>query len=360
MTRVSLLGVSRRFGRTPAVAGLSLEVESGELAALLGPSGCGKTTTLRLIAGLLKPEQGDIHFDGRSMAATPAERRGAVMVFQHPLLFPHLNVHDNVAFGLRAQRVPEVEIRRAVSDMLERVRLAGFERRRPRELSGGQAQRVALARALVTRPRLLLLDEPLSSLDPHLRDEMRALIRELHADLGLTTLLVTHDQQDAALLADRIAVLFHGRLAQHGRLRDLFDRPATVEVARFFGGVNFMSGTLDDGALASQLGRLRLAEPPPGSGPATATIRPEAVRWLGAGAAREHRCNQVLGVVERVVDLGSFRRLTARAGAVSIEAHLRPDEAAPVAGQVGVFELPAEHLWVLPRGTDDNCPTRAA
>lgn len=351
MTHVELLGLTRRFGGRPAVNALSLEVLSGELAALLGPSGCGKTTTLRMIAGLLQPEMGDVRFDGGSMLATPAERRGAVMVFQHPLLFPHLNVFDNVAFGLRAQGVSSAEIGRAAGEMLERVHLTGFDRRRPRELSGGQAQRVALARALVTRPRVLLLDEPLSSLDPYLRDEMRSLICELHADLGLTTVLVTHDQQDAALMADRIAVLFHGRLAQHGRLREFYDRPADPAVARFFGGVNFISGTVCSGSVETALGRLALACAPRLQGPVTVTIRPEAVRWIDSAPLQSDvgvGANLVAVVVERVIDLGSLRRLVLRAGAQTLEAHLRPDERVPVVGQSGVVELPPDHLWLLP------------
>ena len=348
MTHVELKHLTYTYDAHPALADLSLEIGSGELAAVLGPSGCGKTTTLRLLAGLLRPTVGDVRFDGHSVLDTAAERRGAVMVFQQPLLFPHLSVFENVAFGLRAQKQSEPEIRRAVTEILARVQLEGLERRRPRELSGGQAQRVALARALVIRPRVLLLDEPLSSLDPHLRDEMRGLIRELHDDLGLTTVLVTHDQHDAALLADRIAVLFDGRLAQHAALRDFFDRPVSRAVARFFGGVNFVSGELRGGVLETDLGRLAVADARCADGPVVATIRPEAVRWLGPERGRTIRCNEVLGKVERIVDLGAARRLIVKVGACRLEAQLGADDPVPTPGTVGGLGLPAERLWLLP------------
>ncbi|MDQ2784732.1 MAG: ABC transporter ATP-binding protein, partial [Chloroflexota bacterium] len=207
---LDVTGLGKAYGDKWAVKDLSLAVPPGALVALLGPSGCGKTTTLRMIAGLIEPDTGDIRFDGASVAHLPPERRGAVMVFQQPTLFSHLDVAANVGFGLRMRREPRGVIAERVRAALGQVQLSGLERRRIGQLSGGQQQRVALARALVTAPRVLLLDEPLSNLDPSLRDEMRDLIARLHAEQGITTLLVTHDRQEAMTLAERIAFLADG------------------------------------------------------------------------------------------------------------------------------------------------------
>jgi len=235
-TRVELRGVSARYPESALVLRqVSLDVEPGQLMALLGASGCGKTTVLRVIAGLLTPEGGEVAFGGSVVTRLPAERREAVMVFQKPLLFPHLSVEGNVAFGLRMRGIAAAEQGRRVAEALDQVQLPGFGPRRPAELSGGQEQRVALARALITRPRVLLLDEPFSALDEHLRGEMRTLLRRLQRDLALTTVFVTHDQQEAAQVADRIALMLDGTVAQAGAVRDFFERPASPGVARFFG-----------------------------------------------------------------------------------------------------------------------------
>ena len=243
MTTVVLRNLTKRFGGDePAVQNLSLEIKSGELVGLLGPSGCGKTTTLKMIAGLLYPTEGDITFDGVSVLDIPTEKRGAVMVFQNHLLFPYMNVFDNIGFGLRMRKIRKDEIFDRADKMLEMVYLRGFESRRPSELSGGQQQRVALARALVTEPRLLLLDEPLSNLDAHLRYEMRELILELQRKLKITTIFVTHDQQEAVILADRTALIFDGVLQQYGGPREFYENPASESVAKFFGAENFLEG----------------------------------------------------------------------------------------------------------------------
>lgn len=275
MTALELSSLTKTHpgGNLATIRGLDLTVDSGRITALLGPSGAGKTTVMKLIAGLLTPDSGDIRLGGRSILPLPPERRGVVMVFQNPLLFPHLTVAQNVGFGLRMRGLPKAEIATRIEDMLDRVRLTGLGPRRPAELSGGQAQRVALARALVLKPDLLLLDEPLSSLDPALRDEMRSLILTLQQDMAVTTLVVTHDQTEAVVLADHIALLLDGTLAQHAPPDAIYRRPASLAVARFFGGVNFLPGTAADGVFHAAIGPLPL---PPGlpEGPGTLTIRP--------------------------------------------------------------------------------------
>jgi ABC-type Fe3+/spermidine/putrescine transport system ATPase subunit len=214
---------------------LSLEVGGGELIVLLGPSGCGKTTLLKVIAGLHEPTRGEILFGDRVFNEVPAERREAAMVFQKPLLFPYLTVAENVAFGLKMRKIAGDESAQRVAEALEMVQLEGFGDRKPRELSGGQEQRVSLARALVTRPCVLLLDEPFSALDVGLRAEMRSLVRHLQRRLRITTVFVTHDQEEAVTIADRIALLLDGEIVQVGKPRDFYTSPRTPEAARFFG-----------------------------------------------------------------------------------------------------------------------------
>lgn len=240
MPLLSLKDISKRFDQTSAVAEVSLDVERGEFFGLLGPSGCGKTTTLRMIAGLEKPDTGTIEFDGSDITNLPAERRGFGMVFQNYALFPHLNVFENVAFGLRARKRPNAEIRERVKGALELVQLPGYEKRRVDELSGGQQQRVAIARAIAIEPALLLFDEPLSNLDVSLREATRSELRELVARLGLTAVYVTHDQEEAFALCDRISVMSGGRILQTGRPRDLYEHPAQLSVARFLGRNNLI------------------------------------------------------------------------------------------------------------------------
>ena len=240
MPLLSLQNLSKQFDKTQAVASVSLDVERGEFFGLLGPSGCGKTTTLRMIAGLEKPDSGSIAFDGRDITNLPAERRGFGMVFQNYALFPHLNVSENVAFGLRARHRPNPEIRDRVKSALELVQLPGYEKRRVDELSGGQQQRVAIARAIAIEPALLLFDEPLSNLDVTLREETRGELRELVVRLGLTAVYVTHDQEEAFALCDRISVMAGGRILQTGQPRDLYEHPAQLSVAKFLGRNNLL------------------------------------------------------------------------------------------------------------------------
>jgi iron(III) transport system ATP-binding protein len=240
MPLLSLKNLTKSFDKTSAVADVSLEVERGEFFGLLGPSGCGKTTTLRMIAGLEQPDAGSIIFDGSDITNLPAERRGFGMVFQNYALFPHLNVFENVAFGLRARHKPKPEVIERVKSALELVQLPAFEKRRVDELSGGQQQRVAIARAIAIEPALLLFDEPLSNLDVTLREETRGELRELVTRLGLTAVYVTHDQEEAFALCDRISVMVGGRLLQTGRPRDLYEHPVQLSVGKFLGRNNLL------------------------------------------------------------------------------------------------------------------------
>jgi iron(III) transport system ATP-binding protein len=233
MSSVTLEHITRRFPEGGGVEDFSCEVKEGECFALLGPSGCGKTTTLRIIAGLEAPDAGRVRFDGRDVTGLAPEKRNAAMVFQSYALFPHMTVFENVAFGLRARRMPRAEVAPRVAEALERVSLGGMERRRVTQLSGGQQQRVALARALAVEPRVLLLDEPLSNLDAELRIATREQLAELQRRLGITAIYVTHDQEEALELADRLAILKDGRCHQQGTRAEVLEQPATEFVERF-------------------------------------------------------------------------------------------------------------------------------
>ena len=338
--RLRLEGLSYRYSRTgePALSGLSLAVEPGELVAFLGPSGCGKTTALKVIAGLLRPTSGDVLVDGRSVLDVPPEKRGAAMVFQKPLLFPHMSVEANIGFGLRIRNVSRDQTGRRVEAALRQVRMEGFADRRPGELSGGQQQRVALARAFVTEPRVLLLDEPLSALDANLREEMRDLVKEMQREGGYTSVFVTHDQEEAVVLADRIALLFEGRLQMYDKPQAFYDRPASRRVAEFFGATNFIRGRVRNGAVETPLGHLKLARKAP-PGDATLTIRPEAVR-LESGE------NSFPAHVTGVAYLGTRVACSLDAAGVKLRVAL-PPQARPREGEEVTARLPAGSLWVL-------------
>ncbi len=278
-----LAGLTARFGDVTAVDTLDLTLEPGSFTALLGPSGCGKSTTLSMLAGLLAPTSGDVLLDGESLLSTPAERRPVSLVFQKPLLFPHLSVEQNVGYGLRVRRGarrPRAAIGAQVGEMLERVRLGGLGGRRVDELSGGQEQRVSLARALVLRPRVLLLDEPFSQLDADLRAEMRRLVRELHDETELTTLFVTHDQDEAVELADRIALMLDAQLAGVARPEGFYTDPPSLAAARFFGATNELRGVVTGGRFRSADGAVEVTTTA-GEGAAVLVVRPEAVSLRG-------------------------------------------------------------------------------
>lgn len=345
MTRVTLDHLTRQFGSSAAVQDLCLEAEPGEMVALLGPSGCGKTTTLRMIAGLLEPTSGDVLFDGRSVAPVPAEKRGAVMVFQKHLLFPTMSVAGNVGFGLRMQGVSKAEIDRKVTEMLELVRLEGMGDRRGHELSGGQQQRVALARALIVRPRVLLLDEPLANLDANLRVEMGELIRSIHTETGITSIVVTHDQEEAVMLADRVALMLSGVLQQYGSPSDLYERPLSVQVARFFRNENFLPGVREGSRVDTAVGRL-VIDPDrvePHRGGVLVTVRPEHLEICDGSATYD---NLVEARILASIYLGNRRRLVVSFGGV--EWHVETsDEASLVEGATVKLRLSPERIWLL-------------
>ena len=313
MAAVDLRDVSKAYGGHAAVRRLSLHVASAERVALLGPSGCGKTTTLNMIAGFLEPDAGTISIADRPMAGVPPHRRDTGMVFQSYALFPHLDVHDNLAFGLVMRRTPKHEIHARVRDALALVRLEGLQRRHPKELSGGQQQRVALARALVIKPSVLLLDEPLSNLDAKLRHEMRLEIVEIQQRLGITTIFVTHDQDEALAIADRVAVMNAGVVEQIDSPAGIYHRPRTEFVARFIGEANFLPGRVAaaDGERAvveidggGQLVVLRDRTAPVGTR-VLAMVRPERVRVLHTPAGGD---NSLTATVRSLSFLGAVTR----------------------------------------------------
>ncbi len=242
---VRLASVSKRFGAVTAVDSVSLDIARGEFCALLGPSGCGKTTLLRMLAGFERPDEGRVLLDGEDITDVPPHRRAVNMMFQNYALFPHLTVEGNVAFGLRQEAMPAAELRARVADMLASLRLAGLEMRKPAQLSGGQRQRVALARALVKRPEVFLLDEPLAALDKKLRSEMQFELRELQRRLGMTFIVVTHDQEEAMSMADRIAVMNRGQIVQMAPPRDIYEHPNSRWIAEFIGEINLFEGVID-------------------------------------------------------------------------------------------------------------------
>jgi putative spermidine/putrescine transport system ATP-binding protein len=277
--------ITHRFGHIVAVNGVSLRVEPGEIVALLGPSGCGKTTLLRIVAGLLRQSDGHVAVGGDIVDDLPPNERGAGIVFQNYALFPHMTVEGNVGYGLRAQGAPRTVIAETVARMLALVRMDGFERRLPRQLSGGQQQRVALARTLAVRPRVLLLDEPFGALDKNLRLDMQIEVKRLQRELDITTIMVTHDQEEALSLADRVAVMNHGRVEQFARPDEIYDRPASLFVATFVGTASLLRGELgEDAALQCVAGRLPLGVAARPAGAVVVAVRPEHVRFVDASS----------------------------------------------------------------------------
>jgi putative spermidine/putrescine transport system ATP-binding protein len=306
MSRLSIEKLTKRFGASAAVDELDLVVRQGELVALLGPSGCGKTTTLRMVAGFLPPTSGRVMFDSEDVTRLPAYRRATGMVFQSYALFPHMSAADNVGFGLEMRGMNAAERRAKVEDVLKLVRLSHLADRLPRQLSGGQQQRVALARALVINPRIFLLDEPLSNLDAKLRAEVRLEIRALQQRLGLTTLMVTHDREEALTMADRLVVMEGGRVRQIGPPQELYDSPKDAFVADFVGRCNILSGKRETGTHFRTIGGLLLPvdSVPDERKDATAfALRPERI-VLSPGAAGSAQ-GQVQGTVQAVTYMGA-------------------------------------------------------
>jgi putative spermidine/putrescine transport system ATP-binding protein len=316
---LAIRGLRKSFGSVAAVDGIDLEVRKGEFVTLLGPSGSGKTTTLRIVAGFMAPTGGTIEIDGRDMTRVPPHRRDVGMVFQNYALFPHMTAAQNVAFPLQMRRQPRHEIAGLVADALALVKLAGYGDRYPRQLSGGQQQRIALARAVVFRPRLLLMDEPLGALDRKLRESLQLEITHVSRELGATVLYVTHDQEEALVMSDRIAIFNNGRIEQAGTGEDLYDRPASLFVADFIGESNILRGRFEpDGAAGGWISRGSLrwrvgraaAERAglDGGTPAALVVRPERTRIVGPAEEVSTAANVVEATVDDVLHLGSDRK----------------------------------------------------
>ncbi|MFL6252946.1 MAG: ABC transporter ATP-binding protein [Actinomycetes bacterium] len=360
---IRLVGLVKRFEDVTAVDGIDLDVPGGEFFALLGPSGCGKTTTLRLVAGFEQPTDGRILLDGTDMARTPPHKRRVNTVFQSYALFPFLSVADNVAFGLRFQDVDKNETRRRVAEALALVQLQGLERRRPAQLSGGQQQRVALARALVLNPSVLLLDEPLGALDAKLRKALQVELKALQETVGITFVYVTHDQEEALTMSDRLAVMAGGRIEQVGAPAQLYEEPATTYVAGFLGVANLFPATAK-GADGGGRCRLRLGDfdleaaggDTAAAGQVRVVIRPERVQLEPYGSSGP---NRVPGMVERLVYQGPATQLVVRlANGESLQA-LVQNQGQPLTWQQGTaiaVHLPADALRVL---SDPSAPEEA-
>ncbi|KQX27755.1 MULTISPECIES: ABC transporter ATP-binding protein [unclassified Ensifer] len=312
---IELLSVSKQFGANRIVDDISLAIPKGKFVSILGPSGCGKTTTLNMIAGFEAPSSGQIRIRGRDQQGVPPEARKIGLVFQNYALFPHMTVAQNVGFGLRMQGRPREQIADGVSRALKSVHLEGFEDRYPKELSGGQQQRVAVARAIAPSPSVLLLDEPLSNLDLKLREAMRVELKEIQEDLGMTFIYVTHDQEEAMAMSDRIIVMHGGVVAQEGAPADIYGRPRTSFVADFIGKSNILPASAETGAdrkLKVSLGAgkaVLTAEPAEDVDPDDVRfccIRPEAVRLADAAGALDEPANRLTGTVQKVVNLGAY------------------------------------------------------
>jgi putative spermidine/putrescine transport system ATP-binding protein len=349
MTDVRFSGVTKAYGAFKAIDDVSISVHSGEFATVLGPSGSGKTTMLSLIAGISRPSAGRIDLGNREITNVPASQRNVGLVFQSYALFPHMSIFDNVAFPLRVRKIATAQMRARVMETLNLVRLDGLEGRRPHQLSGGQQQRVALARAIVFEPEILLLDEPLAALDRKLREEVRFEIRALQRKLGITTIMVTHDQEEALSLSDRVVLLSQGRVEQVGTPEEIYHRPSTRFAADFLGIANFIEGRYGDGHVTDDSGE-RFAcgnRDLPTGARVCAMLRPENIRIETDGGSLKGTVSDVvfLGeVVRYAIELASGDTLTANvSGAYGLY---------QTGARVSVSWLP-ERIWIVPEGAAD-------
>jgi len=341
VVRVSVAAVSKRYGAVEALREVSLDFEAGRLTAILGPSGCGKTTLLRSIAGFVSVDAGAIRFDGAEVTALPPQQRGTAMVFQSYALWPHMTVFDNVAYGLRLKRVPSAEIARRVREALALVEIGDVEataRRKPAALSGGQQQRVALARAIVVEPRVLLLDEPLSNLDAKIRQRLRVEVRRLQRRVGITTIYVTHDQEEALAIADRVVLMNRGVVAQAGTPEQVYLEPATEFVADFLGVGNRLEARAESGAL--HLEGQRLPYGGPARGPVLVILRSSDLGLAGAAGGAP----ALAGTLEESLFLGAYYRHYVRVGA----AVLMVDGPAPAPPGPVTITVPPDRVRVYP------------
>ena len=357
---VRLVEVTKRFGEVVAVDQVSLDIERGTFFSLLGPSGCGKTTTLRMIGGFEEPDEGRIELGGRNVAGLPPYRRDVNTVFQSYALFPHLDVFENVAYGLRRKVVPKPEIRGRVTEMLRLVELPGFQRRRISQLSGGQQQRVALARALVNHPQVLLLDEPLGALDLKLRKQMQLFLKGLQHEIGITFIYVTHDQEEAMTMSDGLAVMRSGRVEQIGAPQDVYEHPATEFVAGFLGASNLLPGSIED--RKGELGVVTLtsgekvrvpARALNGTGPHVKVgVRPEKIRILPGSELPEEADNAVRGRLRISTYVGvssQYEVETPAGGTITVyEQNLGgPGRWAPAPGEEVLLAWHPDHTFVV-------------
>ena len=354
MTELVLKNLVKQFDGVTAVDDFSLTIPTGGFVALLGYSGCGKTTTLRMIAGLEEPTSGDVLIDGQSVLHLPPNHRNVGMIFQRYVLFPHMNVEKNVGFGLRMTGVAKEEIRERTAEALETVQLSGYEKRFPSQLSGGQQQRIAIARTLITRPKLLLMDEPLSNLDAKLREEMRAFITELQKSLNITTLFVTHDQIEAIELADHIGLMFAGEMVQYGTPEDIFNRPLTPEIADFMGATNLLQGTVSrtNGSgceVSINNNNLRVetdGKYEVGSN-ITLTIRPEHMEFFTPNDKAAPTENMLPGHITEVVYHGGTVSYYTESGNIQLQTRQRSTKTFSEGSDISIH-LPSRHLWIFP------------
>jgi len=356
---LELIGLTKQYGDERVVDAVDAEIRPGEFFSLLGPSGSGKTTTLMMIAGFVAPDRGAIRLDGADLTHVPPQRRGLGMVFQNYAIFPHLDVFENVAFPLRARRVAKAELRRRVEATLALVRLERFATRYARELSGGQQQRVAIARAIVFRPSIVLMDEPLGALDKNLRYAMQVEIKELQQRLGMTVIYVTHDQEEAMNMSDRIAIMNQGRIEQLGPPGEIYERPRNAFVGRFLGEANLLDGTIeqiagDEAALRTRDGvllRARCRSPAITQRTASLFVRPEKLAFGDVPEADRGESNCVQGVVQRRAFLGSMIRTTVQIGPttqLTVDQPNLMNGAGPQVGAPVVVSWAVAHTLTLP------------